>query len=123
MSDIAEAIINMLNQGKSPNKTAQALASYLAAERKTGELNKILRKIEELRYEREGRLEVTATAARPLSESVKREIKQLFDAENVIIHEEIDKEIIGGVKVRALDKVADFSVVARLQRLKQGVRQ
>jgi F0F1-type ATP synthase delta subunit len=118
--DLAEAVINLLEKQSNPKKAAKAVASYLVTERRTNELNSLLRRLEELNYEREGQLEVTATAARPLTDSVKREIRQLFDAKRVIVHEEIDENVLGGVKVRALDKAADFSVQARLLRLRRG---
>lgn len=118
--ELAEAIISLIEGSKSQKKASEAVAGYLVAERKTKELHSVLRKLEELQLERKGQLEVTATVVSPLSESTKRQIRQLFDAKEIIVHEEIDKEIIGGVRVRALDKVADFSVQARLRQLRQG---
>lgn len=120
--ELAEAVLLLLERDKDSRAAAQAVASYLIAERRTKELNSLLRDLEELRFRRGGILEVTATAARPLSAEAKDKLRNLFEeAKTVIANEEINQEILGGVKVRALDKVADFSVQARLRQLRRGV--
>lgn len=119
--ELAEAVLNLVETSKSSQEAAQAVASYLIAERRTKELNSLLRDLEQLRFKRDGALEVTATTAYPLSAEAKQKIRNLFEAKTVTINEEINKETIGGVKVRALDKVADFSVQARLRQLRRGV--
>jgi ATP synthase F1 delta subunit len=101
---------------------ARDVAGYLIAERRTKELNSLLRDIEDLEYKQDGVLEVTATSARPLSAEAKKKIATLFDAKKVRVHEEINEATLGGVRVRALDKVVDLSVQARLQRLRAGRR-
>ena len=120
-SELAEAILAILDKGSSQKKTAQAVASYLIENRRSKELHSLLRDLEEIRYKKDGSLEVTAVSATPLTTEAKQKIKSLFDAQQISIHEEINKEVLGGVKVRALDKVADFSVQARLRKLRQGV--
>ncbi len=92
----------------------------MVAERRTKELPALLRMLEEQQLLAKDRLEVTATSAKPLSASTKEAIERLFDAKDVVIHEEINTDVVGGVRVRALDKVADFSVQARLRQLRQG---
>lgn len=118
--DIAKAVLKILDESQDSKRAAQAIASYLIAERRTGELDSLLRDLEAHRFDEDGVLEVHATSAFPLSEEVKRQIEELFEAREVVIHEEQNKALLGGVKVRALDKVADFSVQTRLQRLRQG---
>ena len=118
--ELAEAVLNLIEQSDSSLEAARAIAAYLVAERRTKDLNNLLRQLEELNFNQHGQVEVTATAARPLSAEAKQMIKDIFAAPSVKIHEEIDKNALGGVRVRALDKVADFSVRARLQRLRAG---
>ena len=121
---LAKTILQILEEGVDSQQTAHRIAAYLITERRTKDLNTILRQLEELNYQQTGQLEITATVSHPLSEPVKDLIKNIFspdsDSSQVVIHEEIDKNTLGGVRVRALDKVADFSVRARLQRLRQG---
>ena len=122
-TELAEAILRLKkSSGVERQRLARDVAGYLIAERRTKELNSLLRDIEDLEYKQDGVLEVTATTARPLSAEAKKEIAQLFDAKKVRIHEEINEATLGGVRVRALDKVVDLSVQARLQRLRAGRR-
>lgn len=118
--ELAEAVIHLLESGRGRKQTVEAVASYLVANRRTKELNALLRDLEELRFKRENTLEVTASVAYPLSAEAKKRIEQLFSDSKVTIHEDINKEMLGGVKVRALDKVADFSVQTRLRKLRAG---
>lgn len=118
--DIATAILNILETTNDSKRAAMGIASYLVAEKRTGELDSLLRDLETKRFQRGGILEVYAKSVFPLTDDIKNQIAKLFDAENVVIHEAYDKKLLGGVKVRALDRVADFSVQARLQRLRAG---
>lgn len=120
-TEVAQAILALKqSSGIDRKRLARDIAGYLIAERRTRELNSLLRDIEDLEYRKNGVLEITATAARPLSAKAKAEIAKLFDAKQVRLHEEINNETLGGVRVRALDKVVDLSVQARLQRLRKG---
>lgn len=119
-SELSMAVMNLVNSSKNPRKAAKSVASYLIDEHRTKELHSLVRDLEELQYKNDGILEVTATSATPLTPEAKRQIKSLFTAKTIRIHQEINKELRGGVQVRALDKVADFSVQARLRKLRQG---
>jgi ATP synthase F1 delta subunit len=120
-TELAHAILHLKkSSGVERKRLARDIAGYLIAERRTKELNSLLRDIEDLEYKKDGILEVTAMTARPLSVTTKAQIAKLFDAKQVKIHEEINEETLGGVRVRALDKVVDLSVQARLQRLRKG---
>jgi ATP synthase F1 delta subunit len=119
--ELTEAVLAM-SKRESGGRTAKAVAAYLVDQRRTKELHALTRSLEELQYKQDGILEVAATSATPLSTEAKREITKLFpEAKQVRINESINQELRGGVQVRALDKVADFSVQARLRKLRQGV--
>jgi F-type H+-transporting ATPase subunit delta len=120
MNQLPEAIMKIIDAGGSQQKIAKSVAAYLVTQRQTSELSSVMRKVEQLRFRRDGALEVVVTATHPLSSALKNRISSIFDAKDVRIIEVIDKDLIGGVKVRALDKTADFSVQARLQRLRSG---
>ncbi len=117
---LIQAVAELLDRSSNQKRTAQAIAAYLIAERRTVELGTLMRGLEEFRYHADGALEITAYAARSLSPEAKRQIESLFDAKTKLVHEELDEDALGGVRLRALDKVADFSVQARLQKLKRG---
>lgn len=114
------AIYKLMQSTSDSKQLAKQIASYLVAERGTKEVGAILRELESLRLSEDGILEITATSARPLTPAAKDSIKALFDAKEIIIHEEQDPSLLGGVKVRAHDRQVDFSVRTRLQRLKAG---
>ena len=118
--ELVGAIMQVLEKSKDSRTVARSIASYLIDERQTKELDSLLRNLEQVRFDNDGVLEVEAVAARPLSAEAKEQIKQLFDAKSIQIHEKQDKSLLGGVRVRALDKVADLSVQARLRRLRAG---
>lgn len=118
--DIAKAIRN-LSRGMSNAKLAKVLASYLGRERRTGELDAILREVSRQREVEDGTLEVDLTSAFPLSDSTKRELTRSVEAKKVVVNETIDKNVIGGVRMETSKSVLDLTVRNRLQKLKQGV--
>ncbi len=116
--EIAVAVLVVIESGKPQRQIASDVAQYLATERCSRDLDRIMREVERLRYERDGILEVVSTSARDLSERSKQEIKQMFDAKKVKIIERRDTNLVGGVKLQALDKQLDLSVRGQLKRLK-----
>ena len=80
-----------------------------------------MREVERLRR-LEGVSEVTITTATPASEEVKMRVKQLFGNHNIIINEEIDKTIIGGVCIESEEYFLDLTIRGRLEQLKTGVK-
>ena len=118
--ELVGTLYHLLGSTTDSKQLAPKIAAHLVTERRTKEFGAIMRELESLRLDRDGVLEVTATSARPLSPSAKAAIKALFDAKKIIIHEQQDPSLIGGVKVHAHDKQVDFSVRTRLQRLKSG---
>lgn len=119
--ELARSIAKLAENQSDTRRLAQAAAAYLIEHRQTRELDSIMRDVEQLRFDEHGILEVSATSATPLTAENKQAIKNLFEAEQLIIHEQQDKKLLGGVRVRALEKSVDFSVQARLQRLRSGL--
>lgn len=118
--DIARAIRN-LSGSMSSAKLSKVLASYLGRERRTGELDAILREVSRQREVEDGILEIDLTSAFPISDGNKRELTKSVDAKKVVVNETIDKNVIGGVRMETSKSVLDLTVRNRLNRLKQGV--
>ncbi len=118
--DIAR-VIRSLSVDMSSTRLSKVLASYLARERRTGELDAILREVSRQREVEDGVLEVDLTSAFPLNEGNKRELTKSVDAKKVVVNETIDKNVIGGVRMETSISVLDLTVRNRLQKLKQGV--
>lgn len=118
---LANMINKMADEGQSPKKIAARTAAYLIDEKRTKELDSLLRDTALLRAQA-GRVEAQAVSARKLSEPTKSELKKLlsdtFDnAQHVMLHEEIDPSVTGGVKIDAPGLRADLTVHGRLNRL------
>lgn len=114
--EIAKVVIAL--SGKMPQKKlAQSLANYLQQENRTSELDDIVREIKFHQQKNSGIIEADVTSAFPISPAVKKQIKQMF-GDKVLINEEIDKSVIGGVRVETNDHMLDLTVRNRLNQLK-----
>ena len=107
----------------SEKKLSEEIAAYLLSEGRTGELDSLLRDIMQYRADR-GIVEVVAVSARPLSVKVRRDIegqvRELYPAaKTIIISEELDPEVIGGVKIELANQQLDLSIRSKLNRFKQ----
>ncbi len=115
--DIASVILQL--SGKySDKKLANAVAAYVVAERRTSELDAILREVNKQRGEQTGMVEATVTSAFPISDKIKKEIKLLLEEDKLVINEVIDTDVIGGVRVETSEKSLDLTVRNRLNKLK-----
>ncbi len=121
-SDVAEAILR-LSKKHSGKKLAREIAAYITQERRTNDLDAIMREVKRLRQQN-GVAEVDITTAFPASDKVKKEVIAMVDCKQIIINEIIDKNVIGGVRMETSDLYLDLTVRNRLERLKnmkQGV--
>jgi F0F1-type ATP synthase delta subunit len=69
-------------------------------------------------------VEVIATSASPLTAATKadidKQVKQLFpSAKQIIVTEERDPEVIGGVRLSLANQQLDLSIEAKLNKFKQ----
>jgi F-type H+-transporting ATPase subunit delta len=116
---IAQAALQL--SGKvSQAKLSKDLAAYLVAERRSGELDAIMREVKTLRERANGAQEATITTAYPASNTVKKQLKGLLGGGKVVMNEVIDKSVIGGVRMEASDYYLDLTVRNRLNKLKIG---
>lgn len=114
------ATARLLN-GESAKSVMKQLGAYLVENRRTRELELIIRDIE-AQLLAKGTALVTTVSARSLSNEAKKSIESLVKAEqsqvkNVILREVIDESVIGGVRVELPGHVADFTVKAKLDKL------
>jgi F0F1-type ATP synthase delta subunit len=120
---IARAIADRtLKQGVSKSLSRE-LAAYLLSERRTGEIDSLLRDVQ-ADWAEAGHVEVIATSAFPLTAAVRSDItkrvKAIYpDARQVIINEARDPEVIGGVRLSLPDRQLDLSIRTKLNRFKQ----
>lgn len=115
---LAERLLNLPEK-----RLATEVAAYLLADHRTGELDSLLRDIMQYRADH-GVVEVVVVSAHELSDKVRRDIeaqvRQLYpQAKTIIISEERDPALIGGVRIELANEQLDLSVRASLNRFKQ----
>lgn len=111
-----------LKQGVS-RQFSEEVAAYLLSERRTGELDSLLRDIQ-ADWAENGHVEVVATSARLLSAAIKaditKQVKALYPkAEKIVINEVHDPAIVGGVRLALPNQQLDLSIRGTLNRFKQ----
>lgn len=120
---IARLIAERSLQPVASDRLAEEIAAYLILERRTADLESLLRDIQEYRAEN-GILEVNAISAYKLDESTLNEIKnQLSELYNnlkkVIINQTINPDSVAGVRVEMANKLYDASVRTKLNHFRQ----
>jgi F0F1-type ATP synthase delta subunit len=114
---LAEAVLK-LSQKYSQKTAASKLAAYLVRERRSGELDAIMREAVRLRQQRSGTEEVTLTSRYKLSEAQKKHLAGLFGSKKAVINEVINDDVVGGVRLESSDRLLDLTVRSRLNSLK-----
>lgn len=87
-----------------------------------GELHAIMEFFDRLANKERGLEDAFVTTSEPLSEKSKEELAEKFGVittRKVRIHNEIDADILGGVKVQIGDRVYDGSLQGKLNRIKK----
>jgi F-type H+-transporting ATPase subunit delta len=83
-------------------------------------LPEIAEHFEDMKADLENTVEVTVTAASPMSDELAGEIRQALHKKlgrEVILSTAVDEELIGGAVIRAGDFVIDGSIRSRLEKL------
>lgn len=94
----------------------------LAEKNKLAQADKIIKEFVKIWNEKNGIVEAELASAKKLDKEtaklLKNYIKKLSSADEVIVNEKVDENILGGVIIRYGDKVLDGSLKARLNDLK-----
>lgn len=118
--ELAQAIV-VLSDKQSAKRLADTVATYLVANRRTGELDAIMREVARLREQRDNVTEVTATSAYKLNDAAHKAITALLGGKKLIINEVVDPEVLGGVRLETSELQLDLTVRNRLNQLKAAV--
>jgi F0F1-type ATP synthase delta subunit len=102
---------------------SREVAAYLISEGRTSELESVLRDVQ-ADWAQVGHVEVLARSAFPLSQDNKTEItaevRKIYpSAEAIIITEERDQDVIGGVRLSLANQQLDLTIEAKLNKFKQ----
>lgn len=120
-ADIAKGFVARLDK-VGAKKAVKELASLIVEQRLHSQIEDILHEIS-VEYARvHGVVEAEARTAFPLSGELKKELEKRVQestgAKKVILHEEIDSSLLGGVIVSAPDMELDLSLKTKLARLR-----
>lgn len=120
-TNIAKGFVARLDK-VGPKKATKELAVLLVDQRLHGQVEDILVDISKEYARVHGIIDAEARTAYPLSDGLKKElierVKQSTGAKTVILHEEIDQSLLGGVIVSAPDMELDLSLKTKLTKLK-----
>lgn len=121
--DIAKVLAERSLGRISAKSFSEQIAAYLLAERRTAELEPLLRDVMQYRADH-GIVEVIAVSAHPLSADVRKDVERRVkaispDAKQIIISEELQPNLVGGVRLELPNQQFDLSVRAKLSRFKQ----
>jgi F0F1-type ATP synthase delta subunit len=120
---IAAAVADRIAEGLSEQQLSREIAAYLLSTRRTGELDSVMRDVMELRAD-QGLVEVIAVSAHPITAAVRTDIEATMrthfpTAKKVIVSEQLDTSVVGGVRLELANNQLDLSVRAKLSRFKQ----
>ena len=102
---------------------AREIAAYLLEERRTNELESILRDIMQFRGAH-GVLEATIISAHEISETVRGEVTQLLNAaypsaKTIHVAHRQDVTVIGGIRIDMANEQLDMTVASKLATFKR----
>jgi F0F1-type ATP synthase delta subunit len=125
MSKVGRTVLTktLAAQLSEPN-IAEEIAAYLIAEKRTAELDSLVRDLAQYRADNEGTVEVEAVSAHPIDSAAKAQIKTKVStlypsAKQIIITERHDPEVLGGIRLELANQQLDLSARAKLNRFKQ----
>lgn len=119
---IARVITDKLTE-EPAKKLSRDVAAYLLESGRVGELDSLLRDVQQQRADA-GIVEAIAVSARPLNDKIRADIearvRSLYPkATKIIISEELDPDVVGGVKIELANEQLDLSIRSKLNRFKQ----
>jgi F0F1-type ATP synthase delta subunit len=122
-SRISSTIADKTLKSGSTKAYAREVAAYLLGEKRTGDLDSIMRDVQ-ADWAEHGRVEAIVRSAHPLTTGAKADItkrvKALYpSAKTVIVTDVLDPTVLGGVEIRVANRVLDLSVEAKLNKFKQ----
>ncbi|MET0979797.1 MAG: F0F1 ATP synthase subunit delta [Candidatus Saccharimonadales bacterium] len=107
----------LLAGGHQAHEVLRELAAYLVTERRTRELDLIVRDIEVMLAER-GVVVADITSARPLDATIRAEITTMLGAKSVQLRESIDETLLGGVRIDTPGQRFDGTIRHKLNALR-----
>lgn len=104
--------------GKKLSDVLKQFVTLVAREHKLKQMPRIINEFVRLAKKEEGIQEIEIKSARKLDEKTIEKIKHIF-GKNVEATNEVDKKMLGGIKIKTGDKILDGSLKTQLNKLKE----
>ncbi len=98
----------------------QKFVELLARHRRLKQADRIIAEFENIVKRKNGVVGIEITSARKLDEKTLENIKNVF-GEKVEAIQDVDEDLIGGIKIRMEDKILDGSIKTQLKNLQQSL--
>jgi F0F1-type ATP synthase delta subunit len=123
LSQLAKVLADRTMSVSSSKQLASEIASYLVQEKRVNELESILREVRVYRDEK-GVLDVRVVSAHELAAADVSEVESLIrrefpDVKRVTIDQEIDKNLVGGIKIQTARKQLDMTIRNKIDTFKR----
>lgn len=124
-NNIAEAIY-FLSKDKNEKDISiliDNVIKFLIRKRLLSKSKDILNQLEKISNKEEGIVIVRLKSSKRLNENIRNEIQRIiqnkYNAQNVILKEEIDESVLGGFKLEIKDEIIDLTVSNKLKKLQE----
>lgn len=123
LSQLAKVLADRTMSVSSSKQLASEIASYLVQEKRVNELESILREVRVYRDE-QGVLDVRVVSAHELAAADVSEVESLIrrefpDVKRVTIDQEIDVNLVGGIKIQTARKQLDMTIRNKIDTFKR----
>lgn len=121
--ELAEIIGEKTLRVESLDTLKDVIAAYLLDENDVDELDSLMRDVLAYRAAH-GYVEATLVSAHPLTDGTKTEIRDLLktefpNAKKIIMNENIDPAVVGGVRIELAGEELDLTIKAKLNTFKR----
>lgn len=121
--EIADVIARRSLKNVPAKQLAKEIAAYLISQHRTAELDSLVRDILQYRADH-GIVEVTAVSSHALNDTIRKsiqaDIRELYpSAKKIIINEELDENVMGGIRLSLANQQFDASIRSKLNHFKQ----
>ncbi len=121
-TQLAQALYEVTKgaKGEKLSKAVAEFAALLARAHKISRVDNIIKEFEKYSKKQAGIVEIEVQSARKLDEKTLNGIKKVF-GDSVEATENINEDLLGGVRVRTEDKILDASLRSQLLILKKSL--
>ncbi len=117
---LASVLIDEIDQKKvDVKKVADGLIRLLSDRHELKRVDDVIRAIDQIWRERYGAATITIETSHPISATLRKQLSGI--AKGAEVREQVDEELIGGVRIRIDDRVIDGSVAGQMESLKQAL--